>query len=71
MSTPSGDRVTNKQLYDELTKLRDAVPSKVEMRLTVALATLGANAVAAVIMKSTSAGPAVHSALAYALRLVN
>lgn len=67
MST--SDRVTNKQLYDELTKLRHELPTRSEVRLTVALAVLGGNALAAAVLKLTSAGPAVHAALGHVLGL--
>jgi hypothetical protein len=40
------------------------------MRLTVALAVLGGNAVAAAVLKYTSAGGAVHSAVGLALHLL-
>ena len=64
----NGDRVTNKQLYDELTALRSSLPSRSEMRLTVALAVLGGNAVAAAVLKFTSTGQAVQTAAEHALR---
>ena len=62
------DRVTNRQLYEELTKLRNDLPSRREVRLTVALAVAGGNAIAAGVLKFTSAGPAVHETAAMALR---
>lgn len=70
MSKPSnGDRVTNRQLYEELTRLRTDLPSRSEVRLTVALAVLGGNAVAALLIKYTSTGPALHAAVGHVLRL--
>lgn len=65
----STDRVTNKQLYDELKTLRNEVPSKTEMRLTIALATVGANAVAALLLKLTSTGGVAQTAVEHVLRL--
>lgn len=71
MSTPpNGDRVTNKQLYDELKELRNDLVSKTEMRLTVALAVVGGNGVVALVLKVTAAGPAVHTALGHVLGLL-
>ena len=64
----STDRVTNKQLYDELQTLREELPSRREVRLTVALAVAGGNAIAAGVLKFTSAGPTAHEVAAHALR---
>ena len=69
-SNGSGDRVTNKQLYDELTDLRSDLPSRSEMRLTVALAVLGGNAVAALLMKYTGGGEAATQAARAVLHLL-
>ena len=70
MTIPSGDRVTNKQLYDELKDLRKDLVSKSEMRLTVALAVLGGNGLVALVLKYTGAGPAVHTAVGHVLGLL-
>lgn len=79
MSAPAnGDRVTNRQLYDELKllrgildhetdRLRDELATKMEMRLTVALAVLGGNTIAALVLKFTSTGPAMHTAVGHLL----
>ena len=68
MAGTNGDRVTNRQLYEALTALREELPTRREVRLTVALAVLGGNAVAAGVLKFTSAGPTAHEVAVHALR---
>lgn len=69
-STGQSDRVTNKQLYDELTELRKELPSRKEVQLTVAIGVLGGNMVAAALLKFTSAGDAAHAALGHVLSAI-
>lgn len=66
----NGDRVTNKQLYDELTKLRDDLPGRREVYTAIAAAAVGGNGVVALVLKFTAAGPAVHTALGHLVGLL-
>jgi hypothetical protein len=65
-----GDRVTNRQLYEELTRLRTELAGKNEMRLTVALGVAGGNAIAALLLKFTSTGEVVQSMAGHLLGLI-